>query len=141
MASEKFEEIEHTGDAGLRVFGKDLGEILVHAAEGMFSLVGCVSFEEGNLVERRLEISYTTPEEALQRWLQALLLEFDLRAFFPVTTSVEVQPGRITAVLRGATFDPARHELRSELKAVTQHRLRVSCAEGGGLEAEVIFDV
>jgi SHS2 domain-containing protein len=141
MAKEAFEELEHTADAGLRVFGDDLGEILVNAARGMFSLIGRVSFEERDLAERRLEISYETPEEALQRWLQALLLDFDLRGFFPVTTSVEVQSGRIAGVVRGVTFDAARHELRSELKAVTQHGLRVRRTPQGGLEAEVIFDV
>jgi SHS2 domain-containing protein len=107
----------------------------------MFSLIGRVSFEERDLAERRLEIFYATCEEALQRWLQALLLEFDLRGFFPVTTSAEVHPGRITGVARGVTFDPARDELRSELKAVTQHGLRVLRTPQGSLEAEVIFDV
>ena len=58
-----------------------------------------------------------------------------------MTASLEVQPGRITATVRGATFDPARHEFRSELKAVTQHGLRMRSSPGGGLEAEVIFDV
>ncbi|MET0154244.1 MAG: archease [Candidatus Binatia bacterium] len=141
MAGEKFEELEHTADAGLRVFGDDLGEILVHAAQGMFSLIGRVSFEERDLADHRWEIAYATPEEALQRWLQELLLDFDLHGFFPVTTSVEVRPGRIAAVARGGTFDPARDELRSELKAVTQHGLRVRRTPRGGLEAEVIFDV
>ncbi len=141
MAEKKFEELEHTADAGLRVFGNDLGEILVNAAQGMFSLIGRVSIEERDLAEHCLEIFHATPEEALQRWLQALLLEFDLRGFFPVTTSVEVRPGRIAGVARGVTFDPARHELRSELKAVTQHGLRVRPTPQGSLEAEVIFDV
>jgi SHS2 domain-containing protein len=136
-----FEELEHTADAGLRVFGDDLGEILVNAARGMFSLIGRVSFEERDLTERRLEIFHATPEDALQGWLQALLLEFDLRGFFPVTTSVDVQPGRIAGVARGVTFDAERHELRSELKAVTRHGLRVRRTPQGSLEAEVIFDV
>jgi SHS2 domain-containing protein len=125
----------------LRVFGRDLREILENAAECMFSLVGRVSFEERDLVEQRLEVTFDTAEEALLRWLQALLLEFDRRGFFPVKVRMDLRPGRLTASLRGVAFDPHRHELRSELKAVTQHGLRVSRAPEGGLEAEVIFDV
>jgi SHS2 domain-containing protein len=141
MAEKRFEELEHTADAGLRVFGDDLGEILVHAAQGMFSLIGRASFAEQDLAERRWEIDYATADEALLRWLQALLLEFDLRGFFPVMTSVEAKPGRFAAVARGGTFDPTRHELRSELKAVTRHGLCVRRVPRGGLEAEVIFDL
>jgi SHS2 domain-containing protein len=140
-ATLKFEELEHTADAGLRVFGNDLREILENAAEGMFSLIGTVKFEERDVVERRLEFPYDTAEEALLQWLRALLLEFDLRGFFPVRVSLELQPARAAALMHGITFDPQRHALRSELKAVTQHGLRVRSRPGGGLEAEVIFDV
>ncbi len=140
-ATLKFEELEHTADAGLRVFGNDLREILENAAEGMFSLIGTVKFEERDVVERRLEFPYDTAEEALLQWLRALLLEFDLRGFFPVRVSLELQPARAAALMHGITFDPQRHALRLELKAVTQHGLRVRSRPGGGLEAEVIFDV
>jgi protein archease len=140
-ATLKFEELEHTADAGLRVFGNDLREILENAAEGMFSLIGTVKFEERDVVERRLEFPYESAEEALLQWLRALLLEFDLRGFFPVRVSLELQPARAAALMHGITFDPQRHAFRSELKAVTQHGLRVRSRPGGGLEAEVIFDV
>jgi SHS2 domain-containing protein len=137
----KFEEFEHTADAGLRVFGNDLREVLENAAEGMFSLIGAVQFEERDLVERRLEFPYSTAEEALLQWLRALLLEFDLRGFFPVRVSLELQPARAAASMHGIAFDPQRHALRTELKAVTEHGLHVKRRPGGGLEAEVIFDV
>jgi len=137
----KFEELEHTADAGLRVFGSDLREILENAAEGMFSLIGTVKFEERDLVERRMEFRYDTAEDALLQWLRALLLEFDLRAFFPIRVSLELRPAWAAASMQGVAFDPQRHTLRWELKAVTQHGLRVSRRPGGGLEAEVIFDV
>ncbi len=141
MARKRFEDLEHTADAGLRVFGDDLRQILENAAEGMFALIGRVTFVESDLVDHRLGIDFTTPEDAVQRWLQALLLEFDLRGFFPVMVSTSLQPGRIEASVRGVTFDPKRHELRSELKGVTRHRLCVQSVPQGGLEAEVIFDV
>jgi SHS2 domain-containing protein len=140
MASVKFAELEHTADAGLRVFGSDLREILENAAEGMFSLIGSVG-KERDLAEHRLEVTFATAEDALLRWLQALLLEFDLHGFFPVEVSMDVGPGRLTASVHGVRFDPRRHEVRSELKAVTRHGLRVTSLPGGGLEAEVIFDV
>jgi len=141
MTSPKFAELDHTADAGLRVFGSDLRELLENAAEGMFSLIGSVSGEECDLAEHGLEVTFTTAEEALLRWLQALLLELDRYGFFPVKISMDLRPGRLIASLRGVAFDPRRHELRSELKAVTRLGLRVTRMPEGGLEAEVIFDV
>ena len=35
----RYEEIEHTADVGIRAYGRDLDELFVNAAEGMFSLI------------------------------------------------------------------------------------------------------
>jgi SHS2 domain-containing protein len=141
MSEAKYEELEHTGDVGLRIRGTSLAELFVHAAEGMFSLIGRASFAEDELRTRRLEIAVVDRAEDLYQWLRALLLDFNLHGFFPTQISLDFQPGRISALLRGGTFDPARHDFFTEIKAVTQHGLRVVGEASGPLEAEVIFDV
>ena len=80
-------------------------------------------------------------QRASIKWLRALLLDFNLHGFFPTQISLDFHQGRVSALLRGGTFDPARHDFFTEIKAVTQHGLRVAGEASGPLEAEVIFDV
>ncbi len=141
MATVKFEEIDHTADLGLRIYGCNLMALLAHAAEGMFSLIGEAKFVEGEMETRTIVIEFAEREECLYLWLRALLAEFNRDRFFPVHAEIDLQSGRLSASVRGGRFDLSRHEFFTELKAVTQHGLVVRDAEGGGLEAEVIFDV
>jgi SHS2 domain-containing protein len=141
MATDKFEEIDHTADLGLRIYGRDLAALLVHAAEGMFSLVGEAKFAESEVETRTIVIEFADRDECLYLWLRALLAEFSKDGFFPMHAEIELRSGRLSASVRGGRFDLSRHEFFTELKAVTQHALAVRDSAGGGLEAEVIFDV
>jgi SHS2 domain-containing protein len=137
----KYEEIEHTGDVGLRVYGDTFDELLTNASEGMFSLIGRATFRPEEIEERRIELKFDTREDALYEWLRALLLELELHGFFPAAISLTSSRGRLAARVEGGRFDLARHEFFTEVKAVTRHGLRVSERSGGGFEAQVIFDV
>ena len=53
----------------------------------------------------------------------------------------EVGPKRLTALLRGEAFDPARHRIKQEIKAVTYHQAEVCQNAAGGWTARVICDV
>lgn len=140
MSPLKFEEFDHTADVGLRVYGASLEGLLANAAEGMFSLIGRAAFAGEEIETRSIEIEFTDLEECLHRWLRALLLEFSLSGFFPTSYALRCASQRLAASLQGGRFDPARHELFTEIKGVTQHALRVRRVDGG-FAAEVIFDV
>ena len=137
---EKYEELDHTADVGLRVRGATLEELCENAAAGMFSLIGEATFEPGELEKRRVDVGCAEPDECLFLWLRALLLAFALDGLFVVETKVESAEGRFFATIRGGRFDPRQHTFLTELKAVTRHGLRV-VETPDGFEAEVIFDV
>src|SRR5206468_11054064 len=141
MAAVKFEELDHTADLGLRIYGLDLRTLLAHAAEGMFSLIGEARFADGEMETRTIAVEFADREECLYLWLRALLAEFNKDGFFPVHAEIDLRSGRLEASVRGGRFDPSQHQFFTELKAVTQHALIVRHADGGRLEAEVIFDV
>jgi protein archease len=136
----KFEELDHTADVGLRIYGATFIELLANAAEGMFSLIGRAYFTPGETESRELEIACRRPEECLYEWLRALLGEFNRDGFFPVDVALHSTENGLRASVRGGTFDPSRHEFFSEIKAVTYHGLSV-LETPSGFEAEVIFDV
>jgi len=141
MSRAKFEELDHTADVGLKIYGATFTELLANAAEGMFSLIGRATFAAEETVIRVFDIDGLHPEERLHRWLRALLAEFNRDGFFPIEITLRATSAEgLRASARGGTFDLGRHELFSELKGVTHHGLRVS-ETAAGCEAEVIFDV
>ncbi|MGH7818172.1 MAG: archease [Candidatus Binatia bacterium] len=140
MSVVKFEELDHTADVGLRVYGATFEDLLANAAEGMFSLIGRACFTPAELRNRTLRLARGVREEVLFQWLRALLREFNRDGFFPVDIEVDSIEEGLTAEVRGGIFDPARQEFFSEIKAVTYHGLWVR-ETAFGFEAEVIFDV
>ena len=146
----KFEELEHTADLGLRVYGTTLANLLANAAEGMFGLIGNGQFNASQMRSLTVAIrvagepgerSPARPnEELLYQWLKRLLREFNLHSFFPVKFEVEVTADGCQGRLEGGTFDPAVHTFHTEIKGVTLHGLKVA-KMNSGWQAEIIFDV
>jgi SHS2 domain-containing protein len=54
--------------------------------------------------------------------------------------NVKVTDAGLTATARGEPYDPARHVLAHEVKAITYHELKVEQTADGWL-AEVIVDI
>ena len=132
-----FEEIEHTADNALKVFGSDLAELLFNAARGMNSLMAAEHESTMRPEEKLVELEAVDAESLLVEWLSELAYwaetesllfdEFDLH---------RISSTRIQATLRGKRVD----RLEKHIKAVTYHNLEiVQTAEG--LTATIVFDV
>lgn len=90
--------------------------------------------------EEDVEVEAEGPEAQLRDWLAELLYKFSAEGRIYAVFAVTLEPGRVRARVRGEAWDPARHPLRTELKAVTYHHLEV-VREKDGWKAQVIFDV
>ena len=135
-----YAQIDHIADLGLRVTGKTLPDLFRHAGLALFDLLG-VTGDVRPLSERRVVVEREGHPLLLQGWLAELLYlqsaEDLLFADFPAVT---VRADRVEGVGVGEPFDPARHRLSYEIKAVTYHHL--SLTEGPeGWTAQVIFDL
>ena len=134
------ELFEHTADLGLRVRAPDLNTLFREAAECLFSAV------LDNLGEVRpnhrvdLAVSGTDREFLLFDWLKELLLRFETDRLLFAAFDVRVSETGLTATARGEPFDPERHTLAHEVKAITYHELKVVEPPDGWL-AEVIVDI
>jgi len=135
-----FEAFEHTADLGLRIRAPDLGTLFAEAAQALFSTI----VEDLGTVEarQRLEVKLTGDDRAflLFDWLNELLFRFDTEHLLFSRFDVEVHDGDLTGTAWGEPFDPARHALDHEVKAITYHGLRVEQTAEGWL-AEVIVDI
>ena len=135
--TQRFEEVEHTADRALRIYGRDLSDLFVNAAAGMNSLMGAGPSGEGGGVAKRIDLEAVDAEGLLVAWLSEL-------AFWAETESLvfdrfdfeELSPARLRAVAHGGRV-PA---LEKHVKAVTFHNLAIDRIPEG-LAVTVVFDV
>lgn len=132
-----YQEIEHTADCALRIFGRNLEELLLNAARGMNSLMGHSFPESPKTVERHFDLEAFDTESLLVEWLSELvyLAETEMLVFDRFRME-EVSPTHLKAVARGY------HAIGLEkcIKAVTYHDLNIIQTDKG-LETTVVFDV
>jgi SHS2 domain-containing protein len=137
MDVKPYEEVPHTADWALRVCGATLADLFVHAAQGMYDLMGGEPGGDTPAEARALTTEAADAESLLVAWLNELLYytESDGLWFgdFRVRLKGETQ---LEAM---ATGRPAT-SLKKYIKAATFHNLRIAQAEGG-LEATIVFDV
>jgi len=135
--------LEHTADVGLEVEAGTLGELFAEAAAGL-----CGTVTDGSRVEPRLrrETSLTAPavDLLLVEWLDELLFRLDaygeLYSRHAVTVSEGASGCSLVAASEGEAFDPARHPVKVQVKAVTYHALEVA-RTASGWRATVLFDI
>jgi SHS2 domain-containing protein len=137
---EIYEPLSHTGDLGMRVYGHDLPELFAHAAWAMFDLMSdATTIRPQQAVTVSLEA--TDLADLLVRWLGELLYLYDTQRFLScAATFTTLEPTHLTATVEGEAFDPARHPIDTEIKAVTYHQIAVEPIDGRW-QAQVIFDL
>jgi SHS2 domain-containing protein len=135
-----FETFEHTADVGLRIRAARLADLFAEAGRGFLALL--VEDPETVREERevRIEVEADGLENLLLDWLSELLYRFETEHLLLGRFEVSVEGSRLEATARGERWDPERHELGQEVKAVTYHDLRVERGEDGW-EAQVILDI
>ena len=134
--SDTYEELDHTADWALRIHGKDMGELCLHAASAMLAVCGARPGSEQPF-ERRVSLQAGNPEMLLVRWLQEVLYSLDVFHRLPTRIEVKVTPG-LELSARWQEADLAGVD--KPIKAVTYGGLAVREADGR-LEATVVFDV
>jgi SHS2 domain-containing protein len=139
MTTEAIQEIEHTADWAIRVRGRDLSELFVNAARGMFGLMADLeSVALGALsVERRVELEGFDAETLLVSWLSELLwLHEESDAVFVRFEITSLAPTHLDATAWGG---PASDH-KGHIKAVTFHDLQI-IETSNGYEVTLVFDV
>jgi SHS2 domain-containing protein len=134
-----YELFEHTADLGLRAWAADLDELFSETAHALFAAI--VEEPATVVAQQSLEVKLPADEPVylLFDWLKELLYLFDSELLLFSRFEVHVHDG-LQATAWGELFDPSRHRLAHEVKAITYHGLRVEQA-GDGWLAEVIVDI
>jgi SHS2 domain-containing protein len=145
MKTARGEWLDHTGDAGLRVWAATLPDLLAGCAAHMMRYI-CPAGEIQSRTMRQVAVEGHDLVELLVHWLNEInalgSLHHELYMEFRITLlDLEgTPPHHLEGVVRGEPIDPARHQPEREIKAVTYHAADVR-KEGGGWRAQVIFDI
>jgi SHS2 domain-containing protein len=132
-----FEEIEHTADRALRIYGANIEKLLLNAARGMNSLMVTELDPGSERQEKHVEIDAIDAETLLVEWLSELSYwaEVDMLVF----DEFEIESVSTTH-LKATIYGSRVTQLEKHIKAVTYHNLEIIQAENG-LTATVVFDV
>lgn len=134
-----FDIIDHTADVGIVARGRTLEELFGNAALGMFSVIGDVTSVQPRET-REVSVRADSRRLLLAAFLNDLLYLFSVGRFVLHHAAVDrLADGEVHAVVHGEPLAP-HHCLRTEIKAVTHHRLTVEKRKGGW-RATVLFDV
>ncbi len=132
-----FEELDHTADRALRVYGADWGQLLINAACGLNSLLAPEFSPGAERHKTSLQLEALDAESLLVEWLSELayLAESEMLVFDEFELQ-DVSPTHVRATLWGRRAV----RLEGDVKAVTYHNLEV-VRTAKGLSATVVLDV
>ena len=136
----QYKLINHTADFGIHVFGKDEKQLFEHAALAMFELI-IESGSPGACRQRLVSVMGNDWPDLMVNWLRELLYFWSGKEMLVKGTEIlNISENELRAKIRTDAYDPDRHTIKAEIKAVTYHQIQVS--EGpAGWEAKIIFDV
>lgn len=131
-------------DIAFRAWGKDLGELFKAAGDAtMNTMIDNLEAIEPQS-QRNISLENDELDMLLFNFLQEFIYYKDSEQLLLRAQQVEISERdgnhQLTAVFRGETLDPNRHEQRVDVKAVTLHRFQLEKTDDGWT-AMVILDI
>ena len=134
------ETFDHTADVGLTARADTLGELFQALAEGLADVV-CPRAEVRPQAETIIALEAEDIEALAVDFLWKVMDA--IQADHQMVAAVEIRKideTHVTAALMCEDYDPARHEILTEIKAVTYHELKIA-REGNDWTGRVILDL
>lgn len=135
MSSPGYEEVEHTADLALHVWGEDIFSLLDHSAKGMYHLIGVTNTQE-NPVEWSFKIENQSVECALVDFLNELLYLCEGKRYTFDDFQYVESKDYLEIKAKGYQFD----RIQRLIKAATFHNIDIRETDSG-FETTITFDV
>ena len=135
----KYEYFEATADIGLRAYGNDMNEGFENAGLAIFNIISDTSLI---IPERKIEFEVASEDDVslLYDFLEELLFYHETEFMLFSRFDVEIDDGfHLKAVIYGEEIDWDRHERKTEIKAITFHKMAVKKANR--VEVQAIVDL
>ena len=131
-----FQEIEHTADAAVEVWGETIVQLFRHAAQALYAIAGAEP-EGKNIrtIKQVITLEAADYESLLVAFLSELLFFLDRDELF-MEFQLDITDQKLKGRLQGGKV---AHQLR-EIKAVTFHQLHIQ-RDAGTLHTILVFDI
>jgi SHS2 domain-containing protein len=126
----KYNMLEHTADIGFEAFGDTREEALANAATALVSLITDPD-QIRTAGTREFSVAGDDWEQFLVRYLNEILYIIDAESFVPADATVTPGNGCTAHVVLRGESRSQRHEIRTDVKAITYHQLRFDETETG----------
>ena len=133
----KYEYFEATADVGLKAYGKDLNEAFENAGLAIFNIISDTS---GIDALKEIEFEVTSEDEVslLYDYLEELLFYHEVEFMLFSEFHVEIDENlHLKAKSIGEEIDWDKHERKTEIKAITFHKMDVKRTSHVELQAIV----
>ena len=137
----KFEFVDiTTADVAFIAHGKDLNELFENSAIALFEVMVDTEKVEKK-VKKTVEVEGDDLESMMFSWLNELLFLYGSEGlvFSLFKVSVDLKGKKVKGECFGEYVNPEKHEVKTEVKAVTFHKLSVWKDENWN--ARVILDI
>lgn len=133
----KYEYFQTTADMGFNAYGKNLNVAFENAALAMFNII-----TDTHNVEPKSEITFeiTSEDEVslLYDYLEELLFHHEIDFMLFSKFNVEIDDNlHLKASISGEEINWDRHERKTEIKAITFHKMQVKKTDNVKLRAIV----
>jgi SHS2 domain-containing protein len=136
----RFEILDHTADIGLIVYGENLRVLYENAGEAFFHIITDLR-KVRRRVEKRIDIKGESLDRLMVDWLSELLYLHDVESLLFKGFKVECAgEDGLRAIVKGEPFQEGVHVIKTEVKAVTYHRIEVR-RNNGHWRAQIILDL
>lgn len=127
-------------DFEFEAYAKTLEDLFAVCGKAMFEAMTDVSRVEPSQ-EVEFGVTAESVEDLLFSYLSELVYLKDTRKFFFCDFVIEIKEGEILhCIARGEPIDRDKHELKTDVKAVTYHKLEVK-HDDKGYHTRVILDL
>lgn len=134
-----YEYFDVTADIGFKAYGKNLNEAFENAGLAIFNIISDTSDVNP---EKSIRFEITSEDEVslLYDYLEELLFYHEVEFMLFSRFHVEIDDGlHLTATIEGEEIDWQKHERKTEIKAITFHKMEVT--RNGSVELRAIVDL
>ncbi|MGB5986642.1 MAG: archease [Desulfobacterales bacterium] len=135
--------IDHTADLGIEVRAAGDRQLFSQCAQALFDLLWDPATVHA-VGKSQVQIRGMDRPDLMVNWLRELLFYWTGRQrLIKKVTLLELAECLLSAEVGWENYDPRRHRLRHEIKAVTYHQLAAGPGEKAGdpWRARIIFDL
>ena len=121
----RFEYFEATADIGLRAYGRNLNEAFENAGLAIFNIISDTSDINAS-DEIEFQVSSEDEVSLLYDYLEELLFYHEVEFMLFSEFDVKIDDGfHLTATIKGEAINWDKHERKTEIKAITFHKMCV----------------